>query len=336
LNQQLQEAGAGWVESTPWQGDSMQLDSSIVSVKSVADAVEVIQGNPNKIAGMVNTFDSDWNKSLGYGSFVEQLGQLPKLDAVFFSARSGVHWGFMLRGFVKGLKEQGVNVDEPHMLASWYKVRNLVIHRVPAVRAILDRFSNAAEIEQFSTAQVEELLKSSGWEMKSGSSQEDERYKVKDWTKEAELFKTNDAPFLFEALEHAKEQIQSIVKVKDKRQLKVAVFDEQTETDATIEGMATLVECAAKKLQAEEPIDVEVEKMRAVSSNFPYGSYPTWEKTPMSAAAYKITRPTPNQPLFHLTHRVIMRAAEEVGRHEALKTLQSGGKGKAFLDRYLE
>lgn len=123
------------------------------------DGLKLLQANAAETIELLNAFDGE----ASLGKFLHELGISGKLDAVFFSVRSGIHFGIMLKSYYKTLKsdlaKDNVKIDPPVIAAIWHKVRYY--------HDDYDEIKRSEILEE-AKRQLENLIKLKGNKVKAG------------------------------------------------------------------------------------------------------------------------------------------------------------------------
>jgi hypothetical protein len=246
-----------------------------------------------------------------------------KLDGILFAARSGVHFGFVLKGFFDALKEKYPDIQEPSMVGMWHHLADF--KRKFSIQLRLEKiFEKYPTLEKLKQAKDSSFYES--WESKQ---MKEESFKI---------LKENWGVFIYETLELTKKQLRSVCSAKGKKGITVAVFDESDNHGNTADSMLDILQSAANQLK-EEGITVKLTAMPNILGAEPGGSYETWDQeergerlnddtspypkyeTPNQAK--KSIRPLKNEGFRHILHRLQIAVARESGYIEAKNILES-------------
>lgn len=230
-----------------------------------------------------------------------------KHDAIFFSARSGLNWAFMTKGFLKEItrmgKESGIKIDPPFLATIRHKIRVLAddVKDYTSLKTTLESFQGLTDNEK------------------------DEKF-----------------VFTYDALESTKKTLKHILEKhlvkKESNTISIYIFDESPNTGQTTDIMEILITHAFNNLQTQDKyknlkLDFKYSKYDS-NSDFgaAVGTYPTWQYKKIDSTRYsKITSPNyNNQRAEFIMHKIFIKISEEIGGLIAHHWVNPVAKEKVF------
>ncbi len=266
-----------------------------------------------------------------------------RIDVFVSSMRSGTEYGLIVKGFFKGLQEQGYDLLPPYFMPIWEKLRNasggmyfpegkMMSEEGQSVLDMLTQYPTFGEYEDLEKRNRQE------WDtLGEKGTLGVRRPAIEKYPASISYEFKEVAATLYRILDEVTIQLQQAV---DQRgpSLHVGVFDESRSTGQTIRNMDTLVRAALNRIQRQHPetayqftteqldypevggFGTEIETWGAEGRGTPYSHAPDKLGNRVNERRHntRFLRPSKTgSPRDHAQHRIMLALMQEVGQIES-------------------
>lgn len=340
LNQAMHQEGVGWIYPPQKSNGEPNYVPKSMTIRPLIEGSSL---NPNGNDTEFNTLKlCRWGEDTppsylvmtlrGYERMMALLHKdLPKIaqcDGVFFAARSAISYGLLAKGYFRSMiseaAKRGVELKSPQLFGFWPRIRSTAM--VFDVGEIFSAVKTREDVLGLTDAECVDLIKRSI----------NKEYDVDFYTSKIDEFRERVVA-VCGAIEETKEQLSVTARSKPEGAVKIGIFDEATNTGATLRVMRFVVEEAAERLAEESD-----ETNRFVVETLPHyggsahGSFSTWEHKRRGDYT-TVVSPSMNKPLAHLSNRIQIKFATKyadlMAEDEFSKKGENSPVAKALLAR---